>query len=272
MLRLTILSIFLATTLWAGTLSYGGDLVSRYIWRGLDLGTPVDYHDPQEWRNNTPAFQPMLRYLDDSGFSFGLWSSVGLGPASSQQVDEIEFTTAYEQTTATTGYKLYYAYYTYPSKVLYFERRANMHPAQAITFTDSSEIGLTFSILNQPFAPFVTLAYDYDQNLQLNDASQYMYTELGCVLPPLPGEIQETATLGLDGTKTNTGFVSNASYKLATLAKDGWSYYLNLYLIGKTSAAGGSFGQMNSNGSRQLINNDPWEIVFGVNYLNAISF
>jgi len=55
------------------TLDPGGDLVSRYIWRGTDFG-------------NSPAIQPAME-LGYSGFALGAWGSYSTNDANFQEAD-----------------------------------------------------------------------------------------------------------------------------------------------------------------------------------------
>lgn len=55
------------------TLDPGADLVSRYIWRGIDFG-------------NSPAIQPSLE-LGYGGFAFGAWGSYATNDANYQEAD-----------------------------------------------------------------------------------------------------------------------------------------------------------------------------------------
>jgi hypothetical protein len=49
-------------------LTFGTDIVSRYIWRGINLGGP------------SPHVQPSIEYAaGNSGLTFGFWGSYGLG-------------------------------------------------------------------------------------------------------------------------------------------------------------------------------------------------
>jgi hypothetical protein len=54
-------------------LTVGADLVSHYIWRGLNLG-------------NSPAIQPTMG-ITYGGLSFGSWASYSVNPSSFQEVD-----------------------------------------------------------------------------------------------------------------------------------------------------------------------------------------
>ena len=53
------------TTAKAQELSVGTDIVSRYIWRGIDLG------------GNTPSIQPTLEF-STGGFAVGFWGAYSL--------------------------------------------------------------------------------------------------------------------------------------------------------------------------------------------------
>jgi len=55
------------------TLDPGGDLVSRYIWRGTDFG-------------NSPAIQPSLD-MEVGGFGLGAWGSFSTNDANFQEID-----------------------------------------------------------------------------------------------------------------------------------------------------------------------------------------
>lgn len=57
------------------TLNFGADVMSRYIWRGIDFG-------------NSPAIQPNL-YLSWRGLNFGVWGSYSFTPYSHQLNDSV---------------------------------------------------------------------------------------------------------------------------------------------------------------------------------------
>ncbi|MFP4366827.1 MAG: TorF family putative porin [Bacteroidales bacterium] len=52
-------------------LGFGADIVSRYIWRGINLG------------GSSPHIQPFIEYgIGNSGLVAGFWGSYGIGPGS----------------------------------------------------------------------------------------------------------------------------------------------------------------------------------------------
>lgn len=70
-----LLIVSSTNTIKAQGLSLGTDIVSRYIWRGSDLG------------NNTPSVQPTIEF-SDGGFAFGFWGA--WATADPKGLDEID--------------------------------------------------------------------------------------------------------------------------------------------------------------------------------------
>ena len=59
-------------------LTFGGDMVSRYIWRGINLG------------GGSPHLQPFIEYeIGNSGLAAGFWGSYGIGAGSA--ITEADF-------------------------------------------------------------------------------------------------------------------------------------------------------------------------------------
>jgi hypothetical protein len=83
-----LLFIIIAAPLYAQEFSVGTDIVSRYIWRGTDLG------------ENTPSIQPTLSF-SAGGFTTGFW---GAWPtANPGGLDEIDFYANYAIDLTTAG-------------------------------------------------------------------------------------------------------------------------------------------------------------------------
>lgn len=83
-----ILILFLATPIYAQEFSVGTDIVSRYIWRGIDLG------------ENTPSIQPTISF-SAGGFTAGFW---GAWPtANPNGLDEIDIYANYAIDLTTAG-------------------------------------------------------------------------------------------------------------------------------------------------------------------------
>ncbi|MFA3783068.1 TorF family putative porin [Melioribacteraceae bacterium 4301-Me] len=81
-------SIILTNQLKAQELSVGTDLVSRYIWRGIDLG------------QNTPSLQPNIKFTF-SDFNFGFWGAYSL--SNPNGLNEIDIYTSYSLSLTKAG-------------------------------------------------------------------------------------------------------------------------------------------------------------------------
>jgi Bacterial protein of unknown function (Gcw_chp) len=92
-----LLIVFLATPVFAQEFSVGTDIVSRYIWRGSDLG------------DNTPSIQPTISF-SASGFTAGFWGAWSTAdPDALNEIDiyanyAIDLTTAGSLTLGFTDY------------------------------------------------------------------------------------------------------------------------------------------------------------------------
>ncbi len=270
----------LAGSLWAGTLTYGGDAVSRYVWRGIDFGDPVSYEEPATWQNNTPAVQPGLTYTFDNGLSVGLWGSYGLGKNSSNEIDELDYLAGYAFKVGEIDAKIAYTHYTFPSLAKFNERINEYSAKDAAEYLDSDEIavGATFSKIL--FSPSLTVYQDFDRHKfnawgdpQENgaDLTNYTYTELGLTLPELAFGLTEGVVFGFDGTSRTNGGLTNINYKASKVLDGGLTAYTNLiYLTGATSGTG-VIMLKEDDGKRDPVNNDNYEIVFGVNYTGSLT-
>jgi len=78
---LTLIFVFIfKTTIPAQELSIGADVVSRYIWRGFDLG------------GTSPSIQPNAKFLA-GGFTLGFWGAYAV--ANPNALEEIDFYGSY---------------------------------------------------------------------------------------------------------------------------------------------------------------------------------
>lgn len=264
-------AITLASSLWAGTLTYGGDAVSRYVWRGIDFGDPVSYEEPTTWQNNTPAIQPGFTYTFDNGISLGLWGSYGIGKNASNEIDELDFIAGYVFKIADIDAKIGYTHYTFPSYATALKRLTTTKEKYIVANTDSDELafGLTFSKV--ALAPSITIYSDYDQNAAVDDLTQYTYTELGLTLPELAFGLTEGVVFGFDGTARTNGGLTNINYKLSKALDGGLTAYSNvIYTTGKPAGTGVIMAK-EDDGKRDPVNNDNFEVVFGLNYTGSLS-
>jgi hypothetical protein len=260
-------------------LDYNVDVVSRAIWRGQDFGDPVvlDNNDKGELWNNTPALQPGISYtFDDLGLSLGLWASVGLGDHSTQELDEFDYTAGYSFSAGGIDFAIGYTHYTFPSLLkdaieanddLDDDDDAKTTVAKLKEANESDEIslGLTFSELF--LSPSLTFYYDYDGNAE--DTSKYLYTELGLSLPAFAEGWDHSLTFGIDGTPKATG-LTNIAYGLSTDLGYGFSAYGNLVYVTGAYSGTGVIGGKDEKGKYNPINEDSYEIVFGVSYSGSV--
>ncbi len=82
-----LLVVFLSVPLSAQDLSIGTDIVSRYIWRGFDLG------------QNTPSIQPTIEF-STGGFTAGFW---GAWATANDVTNEIDIYASYAFDLSTAG-------------------------------------------------------------------------------------------------------------------------------------------------------------------------
>lgn len=85
----------------------GADLVSRYVWRGIDYG-------------QSPSIQPTLSF-STTNFDVGFWSAYQLGrDASTLPTDELDFYLAYTFSLGSTSLALVATDYYFPNNVFKF--------------------------------------------------------------------------------------------------------------------------------------------------------
>ncbi len=84
----TILIIVFASSTFSQSLSVNADFVSRYIWRGIDLGA------------NTPSLQPNVK-LTTGGFAAGFWGAYAF--ANENALEEIDIYASYSFALSESG-------------------------------------------------------------------------------------------------------------------------------------------------------------------------
>lgn len=142
-LAAAVLGIALGSAPLAAQWEFQADVMSRYIWRGMDL----------LW-NNKPALQPSVTYtFGESGFSANLWGSFALADRSEfKDLDELDLTLDYafslsEQVEMSVGFIAYsYPFY------------------KGFTFKEgvSEEVYASIGLPNAPFSPWLTAYYDFN--------------------------------------------------------------------------------------------------------------
>ena len=138
-----ILISLLSTNLLAQSsfsLSAGGDLVSRYIWRGLEI-------------NGAPNLQPAVEG-SFGGFAVGFWGSYAFSERTS--TDELDFYAGYTFSTESAGdFGLLFTDYYFPtgSRISDFSDTSSAHYLEAaVTYSGPSSLPLSL-FLGYTFKP-----------------------------------------------------------------------------------------------------------------------
>ena len=121
------------------SISAGGDLVSRYIWRGLEI-------------NGSPNLQPSVEGSID-GFAIGFWGSYAF--AERATTDEIDFYASYTISTESAGdIGLLFTDYYFPigSKVSDFSDTSTHFLEAAVSYSGPSSIPISI-FLGYTFKP-----------------------------------------------------------------------------------------------------------------------
>lgn len=121
----------------AAEVKFGVDVMSRYIWRGVDYG-------------NAPSFQPAIT-LTFGGFSLGTWAAYSFASnAQTPAFAEHDLWAGYTLSTPVGGFSLFYTDYFYPSAGLpYFNFSSNggAHVLEGgVGYAGPESVPLTFSV------------------------------------------------------------------------------------------------------------------------------
>lgn len=163
-------------------LNTGADVVSRYVWRGMDFG-------------NSPAIQPTLS-LGYSGFEVGAWGSYTLNTISASS-DEIDLWVSYSLDISRLSITALVTDYYFPNagkKFGNYNDFDNINGSGAHTL----EAGLVISLDNFPLE--LSSYYNF-----YNDAGNNMYFQLD-----YPFEVNEYGVNIFLGT--STGSTENPDY------------------------------------------------------------
>ncbi|HTX89449.1 MAG TPA: hypothetical protein VMC08_10700 [Bacteroidales bacterium] len=124
---------------WAAHFQFGADFMSRYIWRGLNLGGPG------------PSIQPNLGLKVGNSkheFSLGAWGAYTFGPTSNEEVD---LSTSYSFrgifTVAVTDYFFPGSYEDKRNEYFYYRSDSTGHVYEAsVSFNGTRKIPVTFLV------------------------------------------------------------------------------------------------------------------------------
>lgn len=142
--KITFAFLFLISTLSLysqsnSPIQFGADLMSRYIWRGVDLG------------GNSPSVQPWIEYNlfskdSTSTFTAGAWSAYTLSETSNQEVD-LYLTYSYKMVSITLTDYFFPGYYKTKERNRYFnyDKDSTCHIFEgSISFNGTEKIPFTF--------------------------------------------------------------------------------------------------------------------------------
>lgn len=156
-------------------ITFGADVMSRYVWRGINLG------------GNTPSIQPWLRYTINSAdtthsFSAGAWGAVSIGELATQEADIVLSYTYKGMIT------LWFSDYFFPAeafnarnKYFNYDAKTTGHVFEpCITFNGTEKIPFTFNFSMNVYGADKRKKKD-DGNGGFEDGDIFMskYVELG---------------------------------------------------------------------------------------------
>ncbi len=167
--------------------TFGADIVSRYIWRGLNLG------------GNTPSIQPSITWnIGKSGLSLGAWGAFSYGEQLNQETDLVlSYTTPNEMFSATISDYFFpsdgggYDYFDYGDETGHL-----MEGVISFNGTDKFPISLLFAMN----------FFGADAVNEDGDIVMSKYVELG--YSKTMGDVDFSAFIGaaLDKADVGTGF------------------------------------------------------------------
>lgn len=206
----------------ADSLSYSLDVVSRYIFRGIESGQYVNFNDDQgENYNNSPAIQPGMEYAFSeklSGLKLGFWSTIGLGNKSTQKIDEFDPYIGYDFSVGDVDYSLGYTYYVFPSIMEYQTSSlgGEAAPAKSAIYNDLHEYWLSLALPKAMFEPSLTI---FHGKKAISD-SFYSYGILELSLPEIAKDINTGLSFGFTGYSGSTRKATLLTDITLSLSKD----------------------------------------------------
>jgi hypothetical protein len=146
-----------AAAVGSGAFSLGADLVSRYVWRGIECG-------------DSPAIQPTLNYTNGA-FAVGTWGSMSFTPSAGSSVVENDLYLTLNHSYAFGSVAWTATDYYYPSSgIKYFRYRSDGSGAHtvdlALSYTGPSSFPLNLTssvnVCNDPeHARYLELGYGF---------------------------------------------------------------------------------------------------------------
>lgn len=170
-------------------LTFGADVASRYVWRGINLG------------GSSPHIQPFMEYsAGNSGLAFGFWGSYGLSSGSA--LTEADFYVSYTPVDFLT---FTVTDYFFPSDIPfsrdnYFDYRKGEtgHTLEAMVSFNGTE--------NFPLSVLFAMNFYGADGLDENGESYFAkYLEIGYSASVREYEIETFIGMALDNPKTEQG-------------------------------------------------------------------
>ncbi|MCK9423110.1 MAG: hypothetical protein M0Q38_10970 [Bacteroidales bacterium] len=173
LLLITLNSFSQNSKKWQVDFQIGADLMSRYIWRGLDLG------------GAGPSIQPTLKLNvgnSDHMFSVGAWGAYTFGPTSNQEVDLIaSYTFKSLLTLMVTDYFFPGLYTGHRDQYFYYRQDSTGHVFEGmIMFNGTANIPFTLMVATNFYGNDAGKMKQVNDTTLRDDGIQYStYIELG---------------------------------------------------------------------------------------------
>jgi len=259
MLKKVLIVAMIFSTFALASVDYSVDIVSRYIFRGIDFGDAVNFSDPNgDLRNNSPAIQfDLSTALPFDGSYVGLWGSYGLGSNSTEKLDEIDPYIGYDFSAGGVDYSVGYTYYYLASYVeaaqVGLDGKAATNAKIAADLEQYSELWLGAAFPELALSPAITYYFGWANPA---DKSQYSYTAVDLSLPyDIAMTLGFAGYSGYDGDAT---LLTDVTFGYEYGLSEDLSAYVN-YIHIVAHPAGSAQDDFS-------VNEDPYEIVFGLSY------
>lgn len=187
---LLLIALLAVSTLNAQEINIGTDLVSRYIWRGMDFG-------------KSPAIQPSLS-LNYGGFEAGFWGSYTLNETASDS-DELDAWISYSFDINSVSFTAIITDYYFPNNGIKFGN-FNNHDDEDGAGAHTFEAGL--SISSEKFPLSLSIYYNF-----YNDAGNNTYFQVD--YPFNAKEVEINLFCGLTaGSDENPGYYGTEDFSV----------------------------------------------------------
>jgi hypothetical protein len=160
-------------TKWKGQFQIGGDIMSRYIWRGLNLG------------GDGVSIQPAMKFSAGNPnhlLSLGAWGAYTFSPTANQEMDlTASYTFKSLLTVSVTDYFFPGLFTGQRDKYFYYKQDTTGHVFEgAVQFSGTEKIPFTLFIATNFYGNDARKMKEINDSTFVNDGIQYStYIELG---------------------------------------------------------------------------------------------